>query len=264
MNSLRTVLMIAALVILTAAPVWAQDAGDEFEDIDAVEQVEPAADGVMLMQLYSSESCPFCPAAERNLNDLTADPSIIGVTCMVDYFDSGKPSILARPFCQAQQDVYVHMLRTGSNYTPMLVLNGKVQMPGQDLSKVSKGVKAVREGNALPASITISIGHETGDYDALLPDVTEGSGKYVLRITMVKHAPDADLFSSAVQQVERRPHNVATSLIEGGIWDGKRRVWSMKPKPDGIADGFIVTVQDQASGVVLAAGQADLVVTKSK
>ena len=263
MNSLKTVLMIAVLSVLTAMPVWAQDA-DEFEDIDDVSQMMPMGDGVILMQLYSSESCPFCPAAERNLKDLTTDPSIIGVTCMVDYFDSGKPSVLARPFCQAQQDVYVHMLRTGSNYTPMLVLNGRVQMPGQDLAKVSKGVKAVREGGILPEGITISIGHETGDYDALLPEMMEGSGKYVLRITMVRREPDPALFSSAVQQREPSPHNVATSLIEGGVWDGKRRLWSIQPKPDGIADGFIVTVQDQNSGVVLAAGQADLVTGKAQ
>ncbi|MDB5490447.1 MAG: hypothetical protein JWO78_296 [Micavibrio sp.] len=251
-------MVISGLMLLPLA-AQAQEADYDFDSVSEDAQAWGEGQRVILLQLYNSESCPFCPAAERNLKDLAADSSIIGVSCMVDYFDSGKSGILSRPFCQAQQDVYVHMLRTGSNYTPMLVMNGTLQMPGQDLQKVSKGIKSLRGRGGLPANIQISTGHETGGYDALLPDIGEGSGKYVLRITMVKHAPDSSLFGGAVKQRERNPYNIATSLIEGGIWDGKKRVWSMQPKPDGIADGFIVTVQDQTSGVVVAAGQAELV-----
>lgn len=259
MSFFKSILMLGFLVLAgSATPAVAQDY-DDLDDVEVATTVMPAGKGVILLQLFSSESCPFCAAAERNLKDLASDPSIIGVTCMVDYFDSGKPGVLSRPFCQTEQDVYVHMLRSGSNYTPMLVMNGQAQMPGQDLQKVSKGIKAMRDGGNLPANIVISIGHETGNYDALLPDITGGSGKYVLRITMVRHVPDSSLFSGAVQQRERSPHNVVTALIEGGIWDGKQRIWSIQPKPDGIADAFIVTVQDQTSGVVMAAGQADLI-----
>lgn len=262
MPLLKTILIMGFLAFAGfVQPVMAQDYYDDIDDVgdDAATTVMPSGKGVILLQLFSSESCPFCAAAERNLKDLAADPSIIGVTCMVDYFDSGKPSILSRPFCQTEQDVYVHMLRTGSNYTPMLVINGQTQMPGQDLQKVSKGIKTINEGGNLPANITINIGHDTGNYDALLPEIAAGSGKYVLRVVMVKHTPDSALLNGAVQQRERNPHNVVTSMIEGGVWDGKRRLWSVQPKADGIADGFIVVVQDQTSGVVMAAGQADLI-----
>lgn len=266
MSLFKTILLVSFLTVFSF-PALAQEIDGFDDDPDNGGPVASAAhtgEGVVFLELYSSESCPFCPAAERNLKDLTNDPTIIGVTCMVDYFDSGKPSILSRPFCQTRQDVFVHMLKAGSNYTPQLVINGVAQMPGQDLQKVSRGIQKARDKTVLPQDIVINLGHEPGAYDALLPGMAEGSGKYVLRITLVKHVPSSDLFSGAVQQRERSPHNVATSMIEGGTWNGKRTIWSIKPQADGIADAFIVTVQDQTSGAVMAAGQMELAVAADK
>jgi hypothetical protein len=177
---------------------------------------------------------------------------------MTDYFDSGTPSLLSRPFCSTRQDVYVHMLKAGARYTPQLVINGSSQLPGHNLQKVSVAIQAAREADNRPVELEIRAGSAEGSYDVLLPAMSNKAIKYVLRITLIRSAPDLAIITTADQRRERSPHNIATSLIEGGIWDGKRTIWNIKPPVDGLGDGFIVTVQEQTSGRMTAAGKYTL------
>lgn len=237
---------------VTAA--WAQETLQE-----ASPDVEGADGGVTYLELFSAEVCPFCPAAERNFNDITMDPDVIGVTCMVDYFDSGESNALSRPFCRDRQDVYVHMLRAGTRYTPQLVINGSVQLPGQNLQNVSAAIRKTRADKSSPVGLEIAPGAVDGSYDILLPDLQNKAARFVLRITMIKYTSDnTGILKTANQYRERTLHNIATTMVEGGVWDGKSTIWTINPPDDAGDDGFIVTVQGQDSGRVFAVGEYSL------
>ena len=220
-------------------------------------------DGLVFLELYTAEHCAFCPTAERIFSDILTGENVIGLTCVVDYFDSGTPSLLSRPFCKDQQQVYSRMMRTGSLYTPQLVVNGAEQLPGHNLLKITDTIRQARISAARPEELLIEEGALPGDYDvrlpAIRPDPDRPDEKFILRIIMLKREPDLSAVISQQQRRERAPSNTATALIEGGLWDGRKTVWTIKPpaadSANPVSDAFLVLVQDRDDGRVLAVGQ---------
>lgn len=221
-----------------------------------------AGDGLVFVELYTAESCAFCPSAERIFSDILAGENVIGLSCVVDYFDSGTPSPLARPFCKEQQGIYSRMMRTGSLYTPQLVVNGARQAPGHNLQKVTEAIRQARNDEARPVELFVQEGSVPGDYDVLLPatrpDPDQPDEKFILRIIMVKRTPDLPQSAARHQRRERAPYHAARTLIEGGLWDGRKTVWTITPPVESgseASDAFLVLVQDRDNGHILAAGQ---------
>lgn len=216
--------------------------------------------GLVFLELFSAESCPFCPQAERNFGDFMQDPDVIGFTCMVDYFESGPHNRYAQKFCTAQQDLYVRMMKTGTRYTPQLVVNGTTQMAGQELQTVVNAIRAARAGDARPVRLDISRGTEAGAFDVVLPEMKRDAAeeRFVLRIIGLKRQPEAAAIESHVISRSQPPVNLATGLFEGGLWNGEKTVWSAKPVLSPGTDAVIVMVQERDSGHVLAAGRMEI------
>lgn len=246
---------------MPAAPVEAEDNTATLPPEEAAANPVPGG-GLVFLELYTAESCAFCPSAERIFNDILAGDNVIGMSCVVDYFDSGAPSPLSRPFCREQQAVYSRMMRTGSLYTPQLVVNGAWQAPGHNLQKVTDAIQQARGSTSRPAELFVQEGSVPGDYDVLLPamrpDPKQPGEKFLLRIIMLKRVPDLPPLSGQNQRRERAPYHAARVLIEGGLWDGRKTVWAITLPPESGAeasDAFLVLVQDRDNGHVLAAGQ---------
>lgn len=258
----------AALFLLWTGTASAQDMkalpAPKVEALPVEAPANPGdSEGLVFLELYAAENCAFCPAAERNFDDIMTGKNVIGLTCMVGYFDSGALSRISRPFCKDQQGVYARMMQTGSLYTPQLIVNGAVQVPGHNLQKVSEAIRQARILPTRPEELAIQKGETERQYDVILPainppDMVQGE-KFALRILMIRRTPDPSMIESGAQKRDRTPQNVATTLIEGGFWDGRRMVWPVNiPADDGVSDAFIVLVQDRDNGHVLAAGQHDL------
>lgn len=218
-----------------------------------VARAEEVAARPVFLELFTAETCLFCPAAERNFNDIIASPNVIGITCMVDYFDAATPGVLARPFCRDRQAGYVRTLNAGAVYTPQLVINGAAQMPGQSLQAVSTALRGAREAGVLPLGLSIRAGTQAGVYGVDLPAMT-GTG-FVLRVTQVKGVADLSVLSGAAVERERSPHNIAIASSADTAWDGKAMTWTIALNKDESADAFIATVQERESGKVVAVGQ---------
>lgn len=226
---------------------------------------------IMFLQLFSAERCPFCPQAERNMNDILSDPDILGFTCMVDYFDAGTKGGLSQSFCAAEQSLYIRMLKSGSRYTPQMVLNGRVQFPGYSFQKTAEAIGQEREDAHVVKPLLIRQGDEAGIYDVILPQLNaktdapapavtpvEAQEDYVLRVVMIRKTPFLAIGEGTRHVREQLPHNVAVAIRDGGFWNGQRTVWSVTPPTDQLADAFLVVVQDRKTGAVMAAGQSDL------
>ena len=216
--------------------------------------------GLVFLELFSAESCPFCPQAERNFSDFMQDPDVIGFTCMVDYFESGPHNRYAQKFCTAQQDLYVRMMKAGTRYTPQLVVNGTTQMPGHELQSAVSAIRAARAGGDRPVRLDISHGTDEGVFDVVLPEMKRAVAeeRFVLRIVGVKRQPEGAAIESQVISRSQPPVNLATGLFEGGLWNGAQTVWNAKPVLSPGTDALIVMVQERDSGHVLAAGTMDI------
>lgn len=258
-----------AFMLALAAPAAAQDAGPAAPapaPVDASSAREGRAEpgGLVFVMLFSAERCPFCPEAERNFSDILADPAIIGFTCMVDYFDTGLKGEISQKFCTAEQDLYIDRIKGSSRYTPQLVVNGRAQIPGNNLQMTAETLRAERAAarRVLDLDIRPAAADKAAAFDVVLPampdsqpaETATGEEKYALRLVKIQ--------TLSAAQGERKPQNMATALVEEGLWDGKRTIWTVRPPENVAGDAFLVLVQDRRSGEIRAAGKHALGATQ--
>ncbi|HID83270.1 MAG TPA: DUF1223 domain-containing protein [Chromatiales bacterium] len=103
---------------------------------------------IALLELYTSEGCNSCPAAERWLGQLekkgyTSD-KVIPIALHVDYWDYlGWRDIYADPRHSKRQQQHVLRNRLATAYTPQLILDGKNLRPSRLLDSKLKKINAV-------------------------------------------------------------------------------------------------------------------------
>src|ERR1700674_199157 len=84
-----------------------------------------------LLELFTSQGCSSCPAADKLLGELAADPSLVPISVPIDYWDYlGWKDTLADPRNTARQKAYAHVRDDGQVYTPQGVVNGSLQVLG--------------------------------------------------------------------------------------------------------------------------------------
>src|SRR5512140_1546950 len=89
------------------------------------------ADPRTVVELFTSQGCSSCPAADKLLGELAKDPSIIALSLPIDYWDYlGWKATLADARFSARQRAYSHMRGDREVYTPQVVVNGTVHVLG--------------------------------------------------------------------------------------------------------------------------------------
>ena len=83
------------------------------------------ADPRAVIELFTSKGCSSCPAADKLLSELQADPSLIPLSLPIDYWDYlGWKDTLAIPGHTTRQRAYSQMRGDREIYTPQVVVNG--------------------------------------------------------------------------------------------------------------------------------------------
>jgi len=91
------------------------------------------ADPRAVIELFTSQGCSSCPAADQLLAELQADPSVIPLSLPIDYWDYlGWKDTLALPGHTKRQKAYSHVRGDREIYTPQVVVNGIAQAIGSD------------------------------------------------------------------------------------------------------------------------------------
>ncbi len=90
-----------------------------------------------VVELFTSQGCSSCPAADRLLGELAQDTSLIALSVPIDYWDYlGWKDTLADPRHTARQKAYAHARGDGQVYTPQAVVNGSLHVLGSDRSAI--------------------------------------------------------------------------------------------------------------------------------
>src|SRR5438876_88668 len=119
MNYRHISFAVALILTSTAAPVSA----------------EPRA----VIELFTSQGCSSCPAADKLLGELSRDPSLVTMSLAVDYWDYlGWKDTLALHGHSDRQRAYAEVRGDREVYTPQVVVNGVAHALGSDRAAIEK------------------------------------------------------------------------------------------------------------------------------
>jgi hypothetical protein len=187
-------------------------------------RAEPRA----VIELFTSQGCSSCPAADKVLGELSRDPSLVTMTLAVDYWDYlGWKDTLAIHGHSARQRAYAEARGDREVYTPQIVVNGAVHVLGSDKAAVEKAIAQTRRDAAtlaLPVRMSIADGKVTVNVPAATDSQHSGGEVWLCPVTS-KVSVDIGRGENHGQTLTY--HNVVRRWVKLGDWTGKAESFSM-------------------------------------
>ena len=215
-----------------------------------------------VIELFTSQGCSACPAADRLLGELAHDASVITMSLPIDYWDYiGWQDTLALPENTKRQWAYAHALGERGVSTPQAIINGGIQVLGSDRSAIERAIEQSRESDNEPAlPVLISVVDDQIKV-AMTNGKTSRAGEIWL-CSMSKAVP------VVISRGENRGktityHNVVRQWRRLGAWTGAAGMWTV-PVEDVESDGvdeLVVMVQAGSAntpGSILGAAMTPL------
>jgi hypothetical protein len=221
-----------------------------------------------VIELFTSQGCSSCPAADKLLGELSRDPSLITMSLPVDYWDYlGWKDTLALRGHTNRERAYADTRGDREVYTPQVVVNGIAHALGSDRAAIEQAIAQTRQSAAplmLPVTIAVAGGKVTVNVPAANGE--QGSAEVWL-------CPIISKAEVVIERGENRGHtlaytNVVRRWVKLGDWSGKAETFNMPvadlPDADSSLrdiDSVAVIVQSGVAakpGLMLGAATASL------
>src|SRR6516164_9355868 len=131
---------LAALMFLVVG------AGGAFAQSEARDG--PRSNRRVLVELFTSQGCDMCPAAEELLGALAQiDRNIVPIAFHVDYFNDPWKDVFSDPLYGQRQMAYNQLYTKPKNpeyglyYTPMLMIDGQQSVNGRDAASAETAIR---------------------------------------------------------------------------------------------------------------------------
>jgi hypothetical protein len=236
----------AAIVLSAAAAGWPAAAGE----------------ARAVIELFTSQGCSSCPAADKLLGELSKDSSLITLSLPVDYWDYlGWKDTLALHGHSLRERAYAKARGDREVYTPQAVVNGMKAVVGSDKAAIEKAILQTHE-KAAPLVVPVTLTITDGKISA---DVSAADGQREAEVWL---CPITRKISVAIGRGENSGrtltyYNVVREWVKLGDWDGSAKKFSIPVSQVSTDDinSLAVLVQSGAAtkpGVMLGAAQIDL------
>ncbi len=217
-------------------------------------QTTPKTNALVVVELFSSQACVFCPKADALLGELTKTEGVLALSCHVDYFDV-KSGSLSHPFCSTRQIAYESTLRAGPKYTPQMVINGRYDAVGYLRKDVMTALKRARKAQPLmePEIRRDSAG---STYTLMLPEAkSEGEASYKIYLLDFDLPHEVKVAEGGNKGKALIYYNVISNVGVLGTWAGEAKTLSFDPKMTEAMAGFAILINDEKSGHIVGAAQ---------
>ncbi|ADB40229.1 DUF1223 domain-containing protein [Spirosoma linguale] len=121
--------------------------------------VKPASQPVVVLELFTSQGCSSCPAADRALQAITQQAArsgqkVYGLSFHVDYWNRlGWQDPFSNKLFTDRQRQYDRVLNS-KTYTPQLIINGRQDVIGGQKGKIEQAIQAIQQQ---PASAFVGV-----------------------------------------------------------------------------------------------------------
>jgi hypothetical protein len=115
-----------------------------------------------VIELFTSQGCSSCPAADRLIGEFAIDPALVSISLPIDYWDYlGWKDTLADPRHTARQRAYSKVRGDREVYTPQVVVNGSFHVLGSDRIAIEQMIAKSRQNpEVLSLPVTLSVANE--------------------------------------------------------------------------------------------------------
>lgn len=212
------------------------------------------AENTVVVELYTSQGCSSCPAADKILQKLRSQPNVIALSLNVDYWDYlGWKDDLALPGNAKRQRKYAKMMRSRHVYTPQLMVDGKMDVVGSRRSQVDSAVASFSDTSD-QANVSAQVNGSMVNVSVSPQSAIDGNAI----VWLVGY--DADV-TKKIGGGENRGRSIEYSNVvkewrEAAQWDGVSPLEFQRPRPAGDS-GFAVIVQQGEVGPILGATQVE-------
>ena len=147
----------------------------------SVQGAPPATRVPVLVELFTSEGCSSCPAADALLATLQRDQPIdraqvVPIGLHVDYFDhEGWKDPFSSPAFTERQRNYSQLFGPDSVYTPQIVVNGTQAIEGNDGERVRRAILAAAGRTHWPIGLTARVSGARVRMTVELPAAPQGA-----------------------------------------------------------------------------------------
>jgi hypothetical protein len=180
--------------------------------------VHAGSDLPVLVELFTSQGCSSCPAADKLAATLKASTGATVVSFNVDYWDYlGWRDTLAKPeYTQRQMD-YAKSRGDNDVYTPQMVIDGERHAVGSNQAQVTNAISAAYKTQA-----KLAMTLKANDKE-LIVELGEGPAIPEATLWLMAIAPTV---SVKIERGENAGHeityqNVVRKLVPAGMWTGQ-------------------------------------------
>lgn len=220
----------------------------------AGEPVPATATAPVVVELFTSHGCGYCPPADAFLGELAQQDDVLALSMHVTYFNGGgwrDPFSLGE--VTTRQKVYQQGLGLRGVYTPQMIVDGMGDVVGSDRPLVQAFIETARQRAKLPLGFV-----RDGDrLSVVLPQAAlEAPATVWVVLYDRRHSTVVKRHGTTQERVN---YNVVRALRPLGRWDGRAMQVGIVLGAGALDhDGLAVIIQRGQQGPVLGAAAVDL------
>ena len=202
----------------------------------------------MVAELYTSQGCSACGAANGLVETLARRPGVLPLTFAVDYWDYlGWTDTFAKPEFSARQRAFMRRLAQRDVYTPQVVVDGRGQAAGARADRIDALIRDAARGRATAPRLHF--------LSRRLVRVDAGPApRGVAEVWLVRYEarPEPVEVRDGEARGERVTYvNAVRELTRLGTWSGRQRTFTL-PKADNERLRTVILLQGAKGGRILA------------
>jgi len=126
-----------------------------------------------VIELFTSQGCSSCPAADKVLGELARDPTLLTMSLPVDYWDYlGWKDTLALHGHSDRERAYADTRGDRAVFTPQVVVNGVAHVLGSDKTAIENAIAQTRH-DAAPLTLALTMSVADGTVTVNVPAATD-------------------------------------------------------------------------------------------